>query len=366
MYIGLDVHKNLCYATMIDEEGEIVEQRKFQNTKEGVAGFVGKLSPCDSVAMEAASHWQYIYDALEEAGVSVCLSHPLKTRAIAEARIKTDKVDSEILAQLLRTNFLPKAYVPPKHVRSFRAIVRYRATLNNARAEVKNRIHALLAKHAIRHEFSDLFGRQGLSFLRELKLSEADQVILAGELAHLEFLNAEIEKVTRHIASVAESEELRLLLTIPGVDFYSALLILSEIGDINRFSSAKKFCSYSGLVPSVHSSGSTLYHGRITKQGSRYLRWILVQIAHVAVRREGRLRDFYLRLARRKGKKVAIVACARKLLTWIYHMLHRKEPYLEERRELTRVKLRRMQCLAEPYPISEEVMERLISEDFND
>lgn len=366
MYIGLDVHKNLCYATIVDEEGEVVEQRKFLNTGEGVAAFVGELSKSDSVAMEATSHWQYIYDALEDAGINVCLSHPLKTRAIAEARIKTDKVDSEILAQLLRTNFLPMAYVPPKQVREFRAIMRYRAKLGAVRSEVKNRIHALLAKRGIRHEFSDLFGKQGLKFLREFKLSEADGVILSSELSHLEFLNAELEKITKHIASVAVSEDLRLLMSIPGVDFYSALLILAEMGSIQRFSSAKKLCSYSGLVPSVHSSGSTLRYGRITKQGSRYLRWILVQVAHVAVRQEGKLQDFYYRLAKRKGKKVAIVACARKLLTWIYHMLRNKRPYKEERKELTRYKLKRMQHLAEPYSArerkeTEEVMERLIS-----
>lgn len=369
MYVGLDVHKNLCYATIVGEKGEVVGQRKFLNTREGVSQFVGELSLSDSVVMEATSHWQYIYDALEEVGISVCLSHPLKTRAIAEARIKTDKIDSEILAQLLRTDFLPRAYVPPKHVRSLRTIVRYRATLNRVRVEVKNRIHGLLAKRGVRHEFSDLFGKQGCEFLRELRLCEVDQLILASELRHLEFLDQELDSITRHIAGLcATIEDVRLLVTIPGVDYYSALVILSEIGSVERFSSAKKLCSYSGLVPSVHSSGNTLYHGRITKQGSRWLRWILVQVAHVAVRREGMLRDFYLRLARRKGEKVAIVACARKLLAWIYHMLTCKEPYREERRELTSYKLRRMERLAglaKPYSVSEEVIERVISSDIN-
>ncbi len=362
IYIGLDVHKNLCYATFVDERGEVVDRRKFPNTREGVSRFVSELSSADSVVMEATSHWQYIYDALEEAGVEVCLSHPLKTRAIADARIKTDKVDSEILAQLLRTNFLPRAYVPSREIRDFRAIVRYRAAVNKARVEVKNRIHALLAKHGVRHEFSDLFGKRGIEFLKELELSGVDKVILISELKHLEFLNRELENLSRHIADLSvEMKEVRLLMTIPGVDFYSALVILSEIGSVERFSSAKKLCSYAGLVPGVHSSGGRVYHGRITKQGSRYLRWILVQVAHVAVRREGRLRDFYLRLARRKGKKVAIVACARKLLVWIYHMLVRAEPYCEERKELTEYKLRRMRRVARPYPFSEEVVERLIS-----
>jgi transposase len=363
MYIGLDVHKNLCYATVLDEEGEIVEQKRFLNTPDEISQFVGELSSNDSVAMEASTYWQYIYDALEEAGVSVSLAHPLKTRAIAEARIKTDRVDSEILAQLLRTNFLPKAYIPQKPIREFRAMVRYKAALTRQRTEVKNRIHAMLAKHGIRHGFSDLFGKGGIRFLREIKLSDVDQVILSSELSNLEFLNSELEKISSHIASLAiEVEEIRLLLTIYGIDYFSALLILSEIGDVKRFSSPKKLCSYAGLVPRVSISGNTLRYGKITKQGSRWLRWVLIQVAHIAIRSDGRLRDFYLRLARRKGSKAAIVACARKLLTWIYFMLLRKEPYREEKEELTLHKLRRMKRLAQPYPVREVInVERLIS-----
>jgi hypothetical protein len=146
----------------------------------------------------------------------------LKTRVIAEAKIKTDRVDSEILAQLLRTSFLPCAYVPTRRIRDFHAIVRYRAAVNKARIDVKNWVHSLLlTKHGIHHGFSDLFGKRGMEFFRGPKLSETDKVILASELRHLEFLNAELGRVIKHIASIAD-EDVRLLLTILGVDFYSA------------------------------------------------------------------------------------------------------------------------------------------------
>ena len=112
-----------------------------------------------------------------------------------------------------------------------------------------------------------------------------------------------------------------LLMTIPGVGYYSALLIKSEIGDVKRFPSAKQLCSYAGLVPSTHASGNVCYHGHITKQGSKWLRWILIEAAIHAAKRTGPLRRFYYKVERKKGGKVAKVATARKLLEWIYHMM---------------------------------------------
>ncbi len=118
-----------------------------------------------------------------------------------------------------------------------------------------------------------------------------------------------------------DDEDARLLITIPGIDYYSALLIKSKIGDVNRFPSAKQLCSYSGLVPSTYSSGNTTFHGHITKQGSRWLRWILAEAIGHCVKKPGHLKEFYWKLARRKGEKIAKVAIERKLLEWIYHML---------------------------------------------
>lgn len=263
-----------------------------------------------------------LYDRLEEEGFEVKLSHPLKTKAIAYAKVKTDKVDSATLAHLLRSDLLPLSYVPEKPVRLNRELLRYRASLVKIQTEVKNKIHSILAKNNVSHGYSDLFGKQGMAFLGSLSLAENYKIALEGYLSVLDTVRQEIKVASRRVQRLAEEDrDAMLLMTVPGVGYYSALLIKSEIGDVKRFPSAKQLCSYAGLVPSTYASGNTCYHGHITKQGSRWLRWILIEAAIHAVKRPGPLRRFYYKVERQRGGKVAKVATARKLLEWMYHMM---------------------------------------------
>ena len=161
-----------------------------------------------------------------------------------------------------------------------------------------------------------------MTFLHSLSLPENYTIALEGYLSVLETVRHEIRSVSKKVQQLAEDDQDSvLLMTIPGVGYYSALLIKSEIGDVKRFPSAKQLCSYAGLVPSTHASGNVCYHGHITKQGSKWLRWILIETAIHAVKRTGPLRRFYFKVERKKGGKVAKVATARKLLEWIYHMM---------------------------------------------
>ena len=246
----------------------------------------------------------------------------MKTKAIAYAKVKTDKVDSATLAHLLRSDLLPLSYVPEKPVRLNRELLRYRASLVKIQTEVKNKIHSILAKNNVSHGYSDLFGKQGMAFLGSLSLAENYKIALEGYLSVLDTVRQEIKVASRRVQRLAEEDrDAMLLMTVPGVGYYSALLIKSEIGDIKRFPSAKQLCSYAGLVPSTYASGNICYHGHITKQGSKWLRWILIESAIHAAKRTGPLRRFYYKVERKKGGKVAKVATARKLLEWIYHML---------------------------------------------
>ena len=290
MYVGLDVHKKHTWATAIDGSGKIVREEKFPSSGDGLLDFVRSLSKEDKVVMEASSTWTHIYDLLTDRGIEVCLAHPLQTKAIASAKIKTDRISAEILAQLLRADLIPIAYVPPKEIRELRTFTRYRACLVKLQTQLKNQVHAILARNGIDHEFSDLFGRAGMKFLLDLQfsLSDMDWTILLSSITALMHISAEIEKISKHIASlVKEKEEVKLLMTIPGIDYYSATLILAEIADVKRFVSYKQLCSYAGLVPSVQQSGSSRRYGRITKQGSKWLRWILVQEVQHLVKRPG-------------------------------------------------------------------------------
>jgi transposase len=332
LYTGVDYHRSFSYLTTMNEKGEVITQKKLSSNGE-IVDFLKEFGEEMEIAIEATPSWYWLYDQLEDEGFEVKLSHPLKTKAIAYAKVKTDKVDSATLAHLLRSNLLPLSYVPEKSVRLNRELLRYRASLVRIQSGVKNKIHTILAKNNVSHSYSDLFGKKGTAFLRSLALPENYKIALEGYLAVLDAIRWEISAASKRVRQLAEQDhDSLLLMSIPGMGYYSALLTASEIGDVRRFRSAKQLCAYAGLVPSTHASGNTCYHGHITKQGSRWLRWILVEAAIHAVKKPGVLRRFYFKVERKKGGQIAKVATARKLLEWIYHILRDGRTYQEMQR----------------------------------
>jgi transposase len=332
LYTGLDFHRSFTYVTTMNDKGDIIGQKKLPSNGE-IVDFLKGFEDRMEVAIESTPSWYWLYDCLEDEGFDVKLSHPLRTKAIAYAKVKTDKVDSSTLAHLLRSDLLPLSYVPERPVRLSRELLRYRASLVKIQTRVKNKIHMVLAKNNVNNEYSDLFGKAGMAFLRSLPLPENYKIALEGYLNVLDTVREEIKTVSRRVQQIAEQDnDAMLLMTIPGVGYYSALLIKSEIGDVKRFPSAKRLCSYSGLVPSTHASGNVSYHGHITKNGSKWLRWILIEAAIHAAKRPGPLRCFYYKVERKKGGQIAKVATARKLLEWIYHILRDGDSYQEVER----------------------------------
>ena len=319
MYVGLDVHKRVCYGTVMTGDGEVMKRARFSNTQEGLEEFMDGLEET-LVAMEAGYCWQPLYDWLEEAGHDVRLAHPKGVKALAKK--KTDKVDSETLAHLLRADLLPESYVPPRDIRELRDRVRRRAFLVGMRTMVKNRVHSELAKRGIGLGVP-LWTREGRALLRALGLEAVDQI-----LPVLDTLNRQIVQISTGLKRMCgENPRAGLLTTIPGVGYYIAQLIVSEIGDVNRFPDSESLCSYAGLVPSVWQSGGSTWHGGITREGSRWLRWALTQAAHTHIRHETNLTRFYRRLAGKKPDQVALMATARKMLKVVYWMLRNDEPY---------------------------------------
>lgn len=328
-YIGMDIHKKHSSVAVTDEEGCLVETRKVNHLyREELTRYFGQFPSGTQVAMEATCGWSWLSELLQGLSLEVKLAHPSKVRIIAESQIKTDKVDAKVLAHLLRTNFLPEAYLAPKEQREARDLLRYRISLVRLRTGVKNRIHAMLIRLGIYHGYSDLFGKQGRQFLSSLKLSAVHRKTLDGYLCVLDTtakLTKEVEVDIHRV--IEESEDGSHLLTVPGIGFFLAYLILVEIGEINRFSTSKKLCSYAGLVPSVHQSGSRSYHGHLVKGANRYLCWALIEAAQKAKEIDPFLRDKATRIERKKGKGVATAAIARHLLVIIYHILKEKRGY---------------------------------------
>ena len=361
-FIGLDVHQKYAEGCEI---GPDKKKRRFRiaNTRESWEEFAQTLDSETRVVMEATSNAYWIYDILSDYPAQVVIANPLKTRAIAEARVKTDALDAQILAQLLAADFIPESWVPNKDEYQLRVLLNHRIRLAKIRTMLKNKVHAALIRNGIQSPWSDLFGKHGRKYLESISLPAMEQIVVSSCLKLLDFVQQEIAALEADLfARAKENANVPLLMGIPGISVLSALTILAEIGDISRFPSPKKLACYAGLVPSVHQSGKTRYTGNITKEGRTTLRWILVQCAQRAIQSEGKLRTFYLGLKGKKGHKIAIVATARKLLHVIWAVLVRQEEYRDLRKDLLDRKLKKMQKQAMRYEVNLEELLHMIED----
>lgn len=329
----MDLHKNTSTFCAKNFEGQVIASQKILTDKNEVSRFINSLKEKSddlSLVLEPVSQWYYYADLIESLSVDIHLAHPMKVKAIASARIKTDKIDAGILADLLRADLLPEAYFSPREVRGLKEQCRFRASLIHLRTQVKNKIHAILFKHSLKHNFTDLFGKGGRNWLAGLKLKEPFQGNLEKYLKLIDELANLIARAEEGIKStVLNHPQANLLVSIPGISYCSALTIMAEIGEIERFKSSKQLQSYAGLVPSTYNSGDKQIHGKITKQGSKWLRYIMIEAAHHQMRckKIPGFGSYYNGMKKRKGTKTAAVATARKLLAVVWRLLKDNRPY---------------------------------------
>ena len=325
MYLGIDVHKRYAQVAVMDETGEIVEEVRVENAN---LDDLAQRYAGAQAAIEATSNYYHIHDTLSK-HLDVTVAHPKELNQIADTDKKTDRVDAKELARMVRLDSVPESYVPTDEVREARALVRGRQTLVENRTKYANKIHGLLSDHGITEDVKPL-SVEGREFLWELSLPTPWDALLASYLEVIETLTEEIQKLEQTIEERAGSlKETQLLMTIPGVSYFTALTIYAELGEISRFDGDKSVVSYVGLNPVIRESGDSRIEGSISKRGSGRVRWLLVQAAHTAVHtsNDEYLSRFYERLAGRKNSQKAIVATARKMLVSIYYMLDRGEVY---------------------------------------
>lgn len=332
LYAGADVDRRTTYLTVMDEAGTVLQQRRVPSTSDGLQAALGRYDEPLKVVIEASYAWGPLYDALEEMGAEVVLAHPAKVKAIAEARIKTDKIDSETLAHLLRADLIPAAYAPSPEIRAIKRVLRQRMFLVRVQTMLKNRIQALLSQHELgRPAVSDLFGKRGWTWLEGLRLPEPDGTILREDLSLLRTVIEHIGKSNALVARLAGGEPaVAWLASMPGIGPFLSVLIRYEVDDMRRFRTPGKFAAYTGLVPSTYASGRRMVHGRLTKQGNKWLRWAFVEAVTPAVRTSPWLRRYYEGIKRRRGAKDARTATARKLAQ-LAHALWTEERCYEER-----------------------------------
>lgn len=347
-YMGLDVHKRVVQVCGLDERGEVVLRHRFTLTRETLVDFASTLlTPEDRVVLEATTNTWMVVKILKPLVAEVVVSNPLATKAIAAAKVKTDKVDALVLAQLLRLDYLPRVWEPDEATQQLRRLCSRHAALVSDRTTVKNRVHAVLAMRLIVPPMTQLFGAKGLAWLRNVALDDEGRLLIDSDLRLLEHIEQEIAAVDRLLVQKAHQDpRVKLLMTQPGVDFLVAQTVLSALGDITRFRDGDHAASYLGLVPKVKQSADHCYHGSITKHGNGHARWMLIQAAQHVRNHPGPLGVFFRRLAKKKNHNVAVVATARKLVVIAWHMLTKNEPYRYAQPRPTQIKLARLRIKA--------------------
>src|SRR5215218_5961413 len=345
---GLDVHREFAQVA-IWQDGQVRQAGRVPATPEGLRRFADSLAPTDEVALEATGNTHAIAKLLEPRVARVVISNPQKTRAIAEAKVKTDKVDAAVLAQLLAADYLPAVWLADEATKVLRRQVARRAQLVRQRTRLKNQVQAVLARNLVpRCPAADLFGHKGRRWLAVQDLPVDEQRAVAALLRQLDFHGEELRLLDAELAQVAlERADVRRLMTIPGVDAVVAVSIVAAVGDFARFASPDKLVAYFGLNPRVRQSGGQpASHGRITKAGRAHARGMLVEAAWVATKCPGPLRAFYQRVKARRGAQIAVVAAARKLAVLCWNLIHRGEDYAYARPSLIEKKQRALELKA--------------------
>lgn len=346
--IGMDVHRTFAQIAVV-EDGLCRDEGRVGVKPEELREWALTLQPGDQVALEATTNSDAIAVMLREFVGRVVVSNPRKTRAIAEAKVKTDKVDARILAQLLAADFLPETWVADERTRRLRRMVVRRSHLVKARTRAKNQIHAILSRNLVPTcPHADLFSGVGQRWLRQQSLPDDEWRNVQALLRQVDFAGDELTDLDGDLAVEAiDDPVIARLMTVPGIDVTVAITVVAAVGDFSRFESPDRLVSYLGLNPRVRQSGGhPATHGRITKAGPAQARGMLVEAAFSASRAPGPLRAFFRRVKARRGFQVATVAVARKMTVLCWHLVTKDQDYAFARPSLTAHKRRKLELAA--------------------
>jgi transposase len=345
--IALDVHRTFAQMAVL-EDGKIRNAGKIDLEHNRLLQFAKRLKFDDEIIIEATGNTSAIVRLLSPFVGRVIIANPILVRAIAWAKVKTDKIDAAVLAKLHASGFLPEVWMPDEETEARRRVVAERTQLVSQMTRLKNRIQSVLHANLIPPYKGVLFSKRGRAWLEAQPLAEDQRRVIVRHAGELDRLGSELAEVDKSLAQKAlEEPRVKRLMTITGVNATVAMSVLAAIGDIHRFSSPEKLVSYFGLNPRVRQSGDKpAYHGRITKQGRAHARSMLVEAAWVISGVPGPLRAFFIRIRDKRGKHVAAVATARKLAVIVWHMLTKDEDYTWDRPALSQWKLRKLELKA--------------------
>jgi transposase len=340
--LGWDIHRKFSMVSLREmaDDGELrtVERRRLEHVdRPAMRQWLSGLPARTPVAMEAAFGWPWVADLLEELGLEPHLAHPPAVRVLAKHQAKSDRCDSDRLAEFQLNGLLPESYLAPPEVRQLRDRTRYRMALSRVRTGIKNRVQAVLHRQGVLHPFSDLFGVKGREFLSTVPLPPSAHDVLNGHLDLLDKVESLLEDVEQWMTNhLKEDSMVKLLMTLPGVGFILAHVLKAEIGELERFPSQRHLASYAGLAPLSDDSADR--HGRrhCSPACNHTLRWALIEAACVVVSRcpakAPRLARLYQRLTHGGvvNKSQAHVAVARELCKLVYVVWKSRQPYCKD------------------------------------
>ncbi len=339
-FIAFDSHKQYTFASAEDEATGEVREAKIPHERGALCKFLESCQRGSPVAVETIGSWYWIVDEIEAAGFRPRLVHARKAKVMMGMINKTDKLDARGMNRLQRSGTLPVVWIPPADLRDRRDLPRTRMVLVRQRTLLKNRIHATLDKYALTiRGVSDIFGVRGrqLIAVRMKQLPEHTSFATQQLLDQLDHLHGHVEAFEKRMKGVFEqTEEIRLLRTLPGVGLILAIVILTEVGSVGRFPDAERFASYAGTTPRVHASGGKTRYGQLRPDVNHYLRWAFVEAASTICLNRSRIAHphvsgLYDRVRARKGHQKAIGAVARHLAEAMYWILTKRESYREPR-----------------------------------
>jgi transposase len=339
-FIGCDAHKKYSMFVAVNEKGHAGEALRVAHDRQVYREFLARLPAQSAIAVEASGSYSWLIDEMEGLGHRPRLCNPLEAKRRMGLTNKTDKLDARGLAILLRNGTLPEVWIPPSELRDQRELLRLRIFLVRLRTRVKNRIHGTLVRHNVQIAGADLFGvaarRELGTRLPELPLHSREAV--EQELATLDFLETQIESAEQRLEAIMQvSVETDLLKTLPCVGPILSMVLMLEIGRVDRFPTSAHLASYAGLVPRVHSSGGHTRMGQVCGNVNRNLKWAFVETGNLIVINQRRLAGshvvrLYQRIKRSKNHQKAVVAVARHLAEAAWWVLTKQEVYREPQR----------------------------------
>lgn len=341
MYFGLDVHKKFIQVCKLSESGKVLGNYRINGDGENISKFASELKSTDSVVLETTFNSWSVYNLLKESKATIVVSDSNQVKAIAHAKVKTDKVDAEILARLLKADFIPEVQMPSEKTWSYRQLISHLRNLSKQKTSIKNSIWGILNRSLIKPPYENIFTQKGMKWLGEVHLDPLLRLQMNNYLLMLESVAVAAKEGEETLEKIAADEQdIQLLLSIPGVGLKVALGFVSAIGDVNRFKTPNQLASYFGLTPRISQSADKSYSGRITKAGTVYGRWLAIEAAQSLALSGSPITASFYKIKNKKGHNIAVTALARKLIVVVWHMLKKKQPYRYAKPERVAEKLK--------------------------